>query len=172
MRRIALLVVVLALVAAGSWWFFAHRAASNSTESLAVYYTKMDGTSMGSWNVSMRPQQPGESSAEHLKNMALYAAVQSAAGPPSDVEAIRFPPGTHINTVSVNGSTATVDLSHEVTQQVGGTFGENGEFKGLVYTLTGVPGINAVQVTVDGQKLETLPGGHVELDQPLHRSDF
>jgi len=172
MRRIGLLVVVLALVVAGSWWFFAHRAPSHSTESLTVYYTKMDGTSMGSWNVSMRPQQPGESSTEHLQNMALYAAVQSVAGPPGDVEAIRFPPGTHINTVSVHGSTATVDLSHEVTQQVGGTFGENGEFKGLVYTLTGVPGIDAVQVTVDGQKLETLPGGHVELDQPLHRSDF
>jgi hypothetical protein len=29
-----------------------------------------------------------------------------------------------------------------------------------------------VQVTVDGVRLETLPGGHLELDQPLHRSDF
>ena len=33
-------------------------------------------------------------------------------------------------------------------------------------------GNNAVQVTVNGATLETLPGGHIELDQPLHRSDF
>ncbi|MHB8146251.1 MAG: GerMN domain-containing protein [Vulcanimicrobiaceae bacterium] len=172
MRKIAFLAIVLALVAGGSWWFFAHREAAVSGSRLTVYYTKIDGTSLGAWTVSMRPPQPGESAAEHLTNMALYAAVQSAAGPPSDVEAIRFPPGTHINNVTVHGSVATVDLSHEVTQQVGGTFSENGEFKGLVYTMTGVPGIRAVQVTVDGQKLETLPGGHVELDEPLRRSDF
>ena len=57
-------------------------------------------------------------------------------------------------------------------EQAGGTFGENGEFKGLVYTITGIPGIDALKVTVGGQTLPTLPGGHLELDQPLHRSDF
>ena len=122
--------------------------------------------------VSPRPAQAGETDAEHLHNTVLYAAVQAVAGPPSDVAAVRFPPGTHVQAVSVTGSTATVDLSKDVAQQVAGTFGENGEFKSLVYTVTGVPGINAVQVTVNGATLETLPGGHIELDQPLHRSDF
>jgi spore germination protein GerM len=88
------------------------------------------------------------------------------------VQAIRFPPGTRVIGVSVDGSTATVDLSKEVEAQAGGSFGENGEFKGLVYTVTGIPGIDAVQITVDGSRLETLPGGHLELDQPLHRSDW
>ncbi|HVA34173.1 MAG TPA: GerMN domain-containing protein, partial [Candidatus Baltobacteraceae bacterium] len=74
--------------------------------------------------------------------------------------------------VRVNGSTAIVDLSKEVESQAGGTFGENGEFKALVYTLTGVRGIDAVQVTVGGETLPTLPGGHLELDTPLHRSDW
>lgn len=172
MRRLLLLVVVLAIVAFGSWWIFSHRSTPGNAQRLTVYYTKMDGTSLGTWSVSMRPPQPGEGAAQQLKDTALYAAVQSAAGPPSAISAIRFPPGTHVNAVSVTGTTATVDLSHEITQQVGGTFSENGEFKGLVYTLTGVPGIDAVQVTVDGQTLATLPGGHVELDEPLHRSDF
>jgi spore germination protein GerM len=132
----------------------------------------LDGTTLGNQRVSLRPRQPDESTTEHLHNTVLYAAVQAVAGPPNDIQAIRFPPGTRIGGVSVDGSTATVDLSKEVDQQAGGTFGENGEFKGLVYTLTGIPGIDAVQVTVNGTRLETLPGGHLELDQPLHRSDW
>jgi N-acetylmuramoyl-L-alanine amidase len=120
----------------------------------------------------MRPRAPGESAAEHQHNQALYGAVEAVTGPPSDVKAIRFPPGTHVLGVTVDGSTATVDLSKEVETQTGGSFGENGEFKALVYTVTGVPGIDAVQVTVNGSRLETLPGGHLELDQPLRRSDW
>jgi len=102
----------------------------------------------------------------------LYAAVQAIAGPPNDVQAIRFPPGTRVLDASVNGSTATLDLSKDLERQAGGTFGENGEFKALVYTMTGIEGIDAVQVLVEGDRLETLPGGNVELDQPLHRSDW
>jgi spore germination protein GerM len=140
---------------------------------LTVYYTKAsDGTSQVSWPVSMRPMQSGESASEHIHNAALYAAVQSIAGPPADVAAVRFPIGTRVLSVLVNGSTATVDISGDVKKQGRGTFGENGEFKSLVYTLTSVPGIDAVAVLVDGQKLDTLPGGHLELDQPLHRADF
>ncbi|MGR4064864.1 MAG: GerMN domain-containing protein [Vulcanimicrobiaceae bacterium] len=169
--RILALLVLLAIVAGGTWYVLSRRAAA--TQYLSVYYTKQsDGTSLGAWRVSTRPQQSGESDAEHLHNTVLYAAVQAVAGPPAEVAAVRFPPGTHVQSVAVNGSTATVDLSKDVSQQVAGTFGENGEFKSLVYTVTGVPGINAVQVTVNGSTLETLPGGHIELDQPLHRSDF
>lgn len=144
----------------------------SAPERLDVYYTKSDGSSMAKWSVSMRPAQSGESAAEHQKNTALYAAVQAVAGPPSDVQAIRFPTGTHVLDASVTGSTATVDLSNEVSKQSGGTFGESGEFKGLVYTMTGITGVDAVQVLVGGHKLDSLPGGHLELDQPLHRSDW
>jgi spore germination protein GerM len=77
-----------------------------------------------------------------------------------------------VRSVTVDGSTAAVDLSKEVEQQAGGTFGENGEFKALVYTVTGIRGINALQITVDGARLQSLPGGHLELDEPLHRSDW
>ena len=162
--------MLLAIVAVGTWYYRSHRA--GNPETIVVYYTKLDGTTLGNQSVSLRPRQPDESTAEHLHNTVLYAAVQAVAGPPNDVQAIRFPPGTRVNGVSVDGSMATVDLSKEVEQQAGGTFGENGEFKALVYTLTGIPGIDALQVTVNGTRLETLPGGHLELDQPLHRSDW
>ncbi|MBV8148555.1 MAG: GerMN domain-containing protein, partial [Candidatus Eremiobacteraeota bacterium] len=85
---------------------------------------------------------------------------------------IRFPPGTRVLDASVNGSTTTVDLSKEVEQQPGGSFAENGEFKALVYTMTGVHGLDAVQVKIDGKTLPTLPGGHIELDTPLRRTDW
>ncbi len=169
--RLPVLVALLAIVAAGTWYYYSQRSAGNG-ETIAVYYTKLDGTSLGDVRVSLRPRQPGESATEHRHNAVLYAAVEAVAGPPNDIEAIRFPPGTRVSNVAVDDSTATVDLSKEVERQAGGSFGENGEFKALVYTVTGIRGINAVQVLVDGARLETLPGGHLELDQPLHRSDW
>jgi spore germination protein GerM len=169
--RLPLLIALLVIVAAATWYYSSRRATSNG-ESIAVYYTKLDGTSLGDVRVSLRPRQADESAAEHLHNTVLYAAVQAVAGPPNEIKAIRFPPGTRVLSVGVDGQTATVDLSKEIEQQAGGSFGENGEFKGLVYTVTGLRGIDAVQVTVDGTRLETLPGGHLELDEPLHRSDW
>jgi spore germination protein GerM len=169
--RLPVLVVLLVIVAAAYWYFNSQRASRNA-ETIAVYFTKLDGTSLGRVAVSIRPRQAGESAAEHLHNAVLYASVQAVAGPPNEIKAIRFPPGTRVLGVGIDGSTATVDLSKEVEQQPGGSFGERGEFKALVYTVTGVHGIDAVQVTVDGERMDTLPGGHLELDQPLHRSDW
>lgn len=141
-------------------------------DNLTVYFAKLDGSQLGTWTVSLRSPQPGETSAEHAHNVALYAAVQSIAGPPSDISAIRFPTGTHVLNVNVSGTTATVDLSKDVETATGGSLQENGEFKGLVYTLTELSPINAVQILIEGRKVETLPGGHLELDTPLRRSDW
>lgn len=169
--RLVVLAVLLVAVAAGTWFFLTHRAGGDGG-TLTVYYTKIDGTTLGNLSVSLRPGQPGESADEHRHNVALYAAVEAVAGPPSDVQAIRFPQGTRVAGVTVSGTTATVDLAGNVTAQSGGSFGESGEFKSLVYTLTGVPGIDAVAITIDGKTVPSLPGGHLELDQPLHRSDW
>ena len=171
MKRLLLLVAILIAAAACAWYLFSSRGAV-VPENLTIYYTKADGTTLAQWAVSTRPPAQGEGAAEHLHNLALYAAVQAVSGPPSDVSAVRFPSGTHVLNVTVSGTVATVDLSSEVTASTGGSFEENGEFKGLVYTLTGIPSINAVQVLVAGRKVETLPGGHLELDEPLRRSDW
>src|SRR5579862_9984138 len=123
--RLVLLVVVLAIVAAGTWYYLSQRSPQTAGGTLTVYYTKLDGTTLGNLSVSLRPQQPGESPAEHQRNVALYAAVEAVAGPPSEIQAIRFPRGTRVLDVTVRDSVATVDLSKEVEQQAGGTFGEN-----------------------------------------------
>lgn len=170
-RRVVVLILLLAVVAAGTWFVLARRDSGN-TGNLTVYYTKIDGTTLGTLSVSLRPPQPGESAAEHLHNVALYAAVEAVAGPSSEVQAIRFPTGTRVGGVTVSGTTATVDLAGNVTAQPGGSFGENGEFKSLVFTLTGLPGIDAVAITIDGKTVPSLPGGHLELDEPLKRTDW
>jgi spore germination protein GerM len=163
-------IVVLVIVAGVSWYVATH-GRSAVGDHITVYYTKTDGVTEVPWTVSMRPQESGESASEHLRNTVLYAATQTVAGPPSTVSAIRFPTGTHVLSADVNDSTATVDLSGEVKNQ-SGVLGESGAFKELVWTLTALPGINQVAVRVQGQTLNTLPGGHLELDEPLRRSDF
>ena len=171
MKRLLLLVVILLVAAAGAWYFFTPHGSVGS-ENLTIYYTESNGTTLGQWAVSMRPRAAGEGDAERLHDVALYAAVQAVAGPASDVSAVRFPAGTHVLNVTIAGSTATVDLSNDVAAATAGAYEESGEFKGLVYTLTGIPSINAVQVLVAGRNVETLPGGHLELDQPLRRTDW
>lgn len=169
-KRLGALVILLIAVIAAAW-LYSTRRAHPSLSQITVYYTKSDGTTEVPWVVSMRPQMAGESAAEHLRNTVVYAATQAIAGPPSDVQAVRFPSGTHLLGAQVQGSTAIVDISGEVKTQ-SGTYGESGEFKSLVWTLTALPGINGVLVKVDGQTLATLPGGQLELDAPLHRSDW
>lgn len=169
--RVVFLLLILALAAAISW-HFAHRAPNGIGEQITVYYTKDDGTTEVAWPLTMRPRAAGESQAEHARNTVLYAATQAVAGPESDKPAVRFPAGTHVLSADVTGSTATVDLSAQVKDQSGGVSSESGEFKALVWTLTALPGIDGVAVRVQGQQLNTLPGGHLEIDEPLRRSDF
>lgn len=163
-------VVLLILVAAGAWYYTSHRTPAE--EHVTIYYTKDDGSSEVPWTITVRARQAGETDADRMNYLTLYAASQAVAGPPSTIAAIRFPAGTHVVAATVAGSTATIDLSSEAAQQSSGTSSESGEFKSLVWTLTALPGIDAVAVRVAGKKVATLPGGNFELDEPLRRSDW
>jgi hypothetical protein len=101
--RFPILVVLLLVVAAATWYYVSQHAGRGG-ETIAIHFTKLDGKTLGEVRVSLRPRQSGESAAEHLHNTVLYAAVQAVAGPPNDVQAIRFPPGTRVIGVSVDGS--------------------------------------------------------------------
>jgi spore germination protein GerM len=161
--RALVLVLVLAVAAVASWWWFGQR--TRQPDTIAVYYVKTDGTTLQSWRVTLGPARDPES-------VAFYATVQAVAGPPAGVDAVRFPRGTRVLSSSLDGSTAVVDLSSEVGTGVEGSLDEGAEFKALVYTLTALPGIAAVRVHVAGATVATLPGGHLELDEPLTRSSF
>jgi len=161
--RPVILVALFALAVGAAWLFVSHRAGGGDT--ITVYYTKDDGTTEVPWRVSL-------GAARDLPSVAFYAATQAVAGPPQGVEAVRFPPGTRVLAATVTGALATVDLSSEVNASAQGGLLETGEFKGLVWTMTALPGVNAVAVHVNGKAVATLPGGHLELDEPLARASF
>jgi spore germination protein GerM len=162
--RVVALLVVFILAVAGGWYYVSHRS-GGAGDHVTVYYTQLDGKTEVSYTVTLGP-------ARDRKSVAFYAATQALAGPPEAVEAIRFPNGTHARTLVLDGKTAVVDLSPEVKNTGGGSFDEAGMFKALVWTLTALPGIEAVSVRIDGSQVATLPGGHLELDEPLSRSSW
>jgi len=159
---VALLVVVVAFLIGK--FLIARRPPFG--DSIVVYYAKSDGTTLGKWSVSLSPD------ARDLASVAFYATAQAVVGPPPDVIAIRFPSGTIARSTHVAGSTAIVDLAGAIDAAQSGSFTESGEFKALVWTLTSLPGVTAVQVTIDGAHVPTLPGGHLELDEPLTRQSW
>jgi hypothetical protein len=112
--------------------------------------------------------------ARDRNSVAFYAATQCIAGPPPGTPAVRFPAATRVLTVDVAGASATVDLSHEVAgSSPEGSFAESAEFKALVWTLTQPSlGITSVNVRIDGARVATLPGGHLEIDDALSRASF
>jgi len=160
------LVVLFVAAVAASWWWTRRVENGSPGDTIAVYYAKTDGTTLVPWRVSLGP-------ARDRKSVAFYAAAQCVAGPPPGTDAVRFPSGTRVLAVDVDGSTADVNLSRDVASSAEGGFAENAEFKELVWTLT-QPSlkISTVRVRVDGARVATLPGGHLELDEPLTRSSF
>jgi spore germination protein GerM len=163
LRAVAVLAVLV--VAAYLAYRYLVQPPGRSADTITVYYCKTDGVTLVAWKVSRDPRMDPN-------KVAFYATAQALAGPPVSVEAIRFPAGTMVNHVDLSGSTATVDLGGTISRSAGGSFAESGEFRGLIWTLTALPGITAVQIKVDGAKVATLPGGHLELEQPLARSSF
>src|SRR5271166_6237895 len=127
-------VALLCLAAYVGYRLFAKPAGQATGDTIAVYYCKTDGQTLVPWNISIGTPR-------EINGLARYATAQALVGPPPDVEAIRFPPGTIANRVSVFGKTATVDLHGDFASSGGGSFTESGEFKALVWTLTALPGI-------------------------------
>lgn len=159
-------VVIVVLVAVAAFVAYRFVRRDRVPDRIAVYYTKTDGATLAKWMVSVNP------SATDVKSVGFYAAAQAVAGPPPGIDAIRFPAGTIVRAVTVSRSTATVNLAGAIARDQSGSFAESGEFKGLVWTLTSLHGIGAVQMTIDGARVPTLPGGHLELDEPLTRQSW
>ncbi len=166
MRVLRAIVVVALLAVAATVLYRAFQRPASTGNAIAIYYCKTDGQTLATWTVSLNP------SATDPASVAFYATAQSVAGPPPGTAAIRFPTGTIARSVHVSGSTATVDLGGAIAREQSGSFAESGEFKALIWTLTSLPGVKAVQVTIDGARVPTLPGGHLELDEPLTRQSW
>ena len=133
---------------------------------ITVYYCKAGSDSLVAMHYSAGASLAGSP-------LAQYTVSQLVAGPPdADSTLIVFPADTRA-TATLNGATVDVDLSGSITKHyAGGAGDEAGLFKSLTYTLTELPGVTAVQVSLNGQVEAALPGGHLELDEPLTRETF
>ncbi|HEX3468702.1 MAG TPA: GerMN domain-containing protein [Candidatus Elarobacter sp.] len=164
--RALVLIVLFVVAVAAAWWFTTRQHQNAVGDTITVYYAKSDGTTLVPWQLSLKKDSDRLSA-------AYFAATQCVAGPPPGTDAIRFPAGTRVLALDVQGSTVDVDISTEVAKSAEGGFAESAEFKALVWTLTQPRlGTDSVRVRVGGRNVATLPGGHLELDEPLSRSSF
>lgn len=83
-----------------------------------------------------------------------------------------FPGHAVVHAVTVEGGTASVDLSREaLAEHPGGSMAELLSVVGLADTLAAnFPYVRAVRLLIDGSQVETLKG-HVDLRQPV-QADF
>lgn len=78
-------------------------------------------------------------------------------------------PGLRARVVRIVDGVATVDFAREGLG--GGSLAETQLLSAIVWTLTELPTVQAVQLTVAGRPIESL-FGHVDASRPLHRADF
>jgi len=80
-----------------------------------------------------------------------------------------IPPEVKVQRVLVNGNLVTVDFSQEMhTKHWGGAAGEAMTLNSIVNTLTELPDISCVLLTVDGKPLAIE---HVVVEEPLQRNE-
>lgn len=98
--------------------------------------------------------------------------VEAIATGPEDPELVGgLPPGTTIGSVSLDGTTAVVDLSEDfVIGYQTGSAAETVAVAPLVYSLTELPDVDSVLVTVDGA-VPMPVGASFDFANPLTRAD-
>ncbi|MBI5587837.1 MAG: GerMN domain-containing protein [Deltaproteobacteria bacterium] len=103
-----------------------------------------------------------------LETEAAEAAEALLEGPKNGGLARAIPEGTRLLGVRVKDSTAILNFSSEIVKNhPGGTSGEMQTIYSIIDTLTlNFPEIKAVQILVEGKKVETL-AGHIDTSLPL-----
>ncbi|MBS3976776.1 MAG: GerMN domain-containing protein [Syntrophomonadaceae bacterium] len=117
------------------------------------------------------PLSIGVRDGSKTKELALQAAEALLAGPPANSGLIRTVwPGTKVLGLEIEGETAIIKLSKDAINYGGGATAETMLVNSLVYTLTGIQGINQVQIVINGLKLIYLPEG-TDISKPIFRPD-
>ena len=144
-----------------------HRAAAPPPpDQVTVYFCKAGTDSLVAFHYSAAKNASPEARAQS-------AVAQLLAGPVDPNPALlTFPADTRAK-ITVSDTIADVDLSGSITRRYSGGAGdEAGLFKSLTYTVTDIPGITAIQIRLNGLVAPALPGGQLELDEPLSRATF
>lgn len=105
--------------------------------------------------------------AKDVSDMANIAMGELMKGPISGHLISPLPKGVKAPKVKLEKNTAIVDLSKEfVERHPGGSTGETLTIYSIVNTLTSIKGIDQVQFTIQGKKVEEFKG-HLDISQPF-----
>ncbi|MGI9646565.1 MAG: GerMN domain-containing protein, partial [Ilumatobacteraceae bacterium] len=83
-----------------------------------------------------------------------------------------IPAGTRVLGIAVDGTTATVDLSGEFENSIGGTLAESMQIAQVVFTVTQFDNIDRVRFHIDGEPRTELLSHGFEIGEGLTRDDF
>ena len=110
--------------------------------------------------VAVRRELPGPAPARTALEALISGEIPAGCERP-------LPKGTKLRGVSIRQGTATADFSQELIGNFqGGSENEGVVVYAIVNTLNSLPTVERTQITVEGEKLDTL-GGHVEISEPL-----
>jgi spore germination protein GerM len=82
-----------------------------------------------------------------------------------------IPDGTKLLSVTRDGNVANVDLSREF-ESGGGSLSMELRVGQVVYTATGIEGIDAVRILLEGERVDAIGGEGFVVSEPLARRDF
>ncbi len=95
------------------------------------------------------------------------AVLELLKGPSDEKLRKTLPPEAQLLSIAVRDGVATVDFSQEFqTKHWGGSAGEGLTINSLVKTLTGIEGIDRVQVLIEGEVIDSL-AGHYDWSEPF-----
>jgi len=131
-----------------------------TTATIKVYFPNDDGTKLIA--ESKKIKSSGADQYTEIMNALLEGSKDKK------VVAI-IPAGTKLRSVKVDKGIAYVDFSQEFIKKFnGGSTGELMLVGSIVDTLTEYPEIKAVQILVEGKKVETI-SGHMDTSEPIKR---
>lgn len=133
-------------------------------KTIAVYFGSVDGLGLTRENRRIR-----KGTAEEELKEALEALVK---GPADKDLGSTLPDGTKIRGIQLQGHTAIIDFSPELSaNHPGGSSGEIQTVYSIVNTVAlNFPQFKNVQLLVDGKKMETI-AGHIDISRPLTSDD-
>jgi spore germination protein GerM len=162
--RWALLLVFLAAAVLAVRWF------SRAPAEVDAYFVHYDDAHHTGALVSVRRPGPGKDAPLRARLETALRALLAGPSPAERRQGVtsEIPLGTALLSVRVDGATLTVDLSSNFASG-GGSTSMLARLSQVVYTATQFPQVPQMRLLLDGQRVQTLGGEGVVIEDPLRR---
>jgi spore germination protein GerM len=119
-----------------------------------------------------RSLAPDNDDISKIAALWLRTLVSEVPGPVAETGgSTAIPDGTELLSVTRDGDVLNVDLSREF-ESGGGSLSMELRVGQVVYTATGVKGIDAVRILLEGERVDAIGGEGFVVSKPLTRRDF